>query len=178
MSKISYCSLEEAWGDEFIKLKSDKHKEELENNKTTYNSQLLPIKESQINNNINKYENLNKQLMNDNSDRLEVLKVINDEVKPNAINILSETIENFESSQNSQNSQNSHNSHNSKNLQNLQNLPNQQSSLESTDLKENFSNFKSDIFELIILIIIGLIIIFVLDSVYKIGKSVGIKMRI
>ena len=172
MSKISYCSLEEAWGDEFIKLKSDKHKEELENNKTTYNSQLLPIKESQINNNINKYENLNKQLMNDNSDRLEVLKVINDEVKPNAINILSETIENFESSQNSQNS------HNSKNLQNLQNLPNQQSSLESTDLKENFSNFKSDIFELIILIIIGLIIIFVLDSVYKIGKSVGIKMRI
>ena len=166
MSKISYCSLEEAWGDEFIKLKSDKHKEELENNKTTYNSQLLPIKESQINNNINKYENLNKQLMNDNSDRLEVLKVINDEVKPNAINILSETIENFESSQNQHNQKNQHNQQN------------QQNSIEQTDLKENFTNFKSDIFELIILIIIGLIIIFVLDSVYKIGKSVGLKMRI
>ena len=166
MSKISYCSLEEAWGDEFIKLKSDKHKEELENNKTTYNSQLLPIKESQINNNINKYENLNKQLMNDNSDRLEVLKVINDEVKPNAINILSETIENFESSQNQHNQKNQHNQQN------------QQNSIEQTDLKENFTNFKSDIFELIILIIIGLIIIFVLDSVYKIGKSVGLIMRI
>ena len=46
------------------------------------------------------------------------------------------------------------------------------------EIRENFGNYKTDIFELIILIIIGLIIIFVLDSVYKIGKSVGLKMRV
>lgn len=157
MSKISYCSLEEAWGEEFIKLKSDKHNEEVQNNKTTYNSQLLPIKDTQINNNINNYNNINKDIINNNNNnnnRLEVLNVVNDEIKPNdnipnnIQNIQSELVEHFKSNN------------------------------EMTEIKEEFANFKSDIFELIILIIIGLIIIFVLDSVYKIGKSVGLKMKI
>jgi hypothetical protein len=157
MSKISYCSLEEAWGESFIKLKNDKHNEEVQNNKTTYNSQLLPIKDTQINNNINNYNNINKDIINNNNNnnnRLEVLNVVNDEVKPNDIisnnmpNIQSEMIEQFKNNN------------------------------EGTEIKEEFANFKSDIFELIILIIIGLIIIFVLDSVYKIGKSVGLKMKI
>jgi hypothetical protein len=157
MSKISYCSLEEAWGEEFIKLKSDKHNEEVQNNKTNYNSQLLPIKDTQINNNINNYNNINKDIINNNNNnnnRLEVLNVVNDEIKPNdnipnnIQNIQSELVEHFKTNN------------------------------EGTEIKEEFANFKSDIFELIILIIIGLIIIFVLDSVYKIGKSVGLKMKI
>ena len=51
MSKISYCSLEEAWGDDFVKLKKEKYNEEVENNKTEYNPQLMPLNSSnEINN--------------------------------------------------------------------------------------------------------------------------------
>jgi hypothetical protein len=175
MSKISYCSLEEAWGDDFVKLKKEKYNEEVENNKTEYNPQLMPLnssneinnmqnnmqsnkipnyqsnQNSKINNNLDTYNNINQEIV-DTSNRLNVLDIVNSDSKivenKNVNNdILSEMIESFQNSK-------------------------------QDEIRENFGNYKTDIFELIILIIIGLIIIFVLDSVYKIGKSVGLKMRV
>jgi hypothetical protein len=169
MSKISYCSLEEAWGDDFVKLKKEKYNEEVENNKTEYNPQLMPLnssneinniqgnqsnqinQNSKINNNLDTYNNINQEIV-DTSNRLNVLDIVNSNSKTvenkNVNNdILSEMIESFQNNK-------------------------------QDEIKEHFGNYKTDIFELIILIIIGLIIIFVLDSVYKIGKSVGLKMRV
>lgn len=171
MSKISYCSLEEAWGDDFVKLKKEKYIEEVENNKTEYNPQLMPLnssneinnmqsnkipnyqsnQNSKINTNLDTYNNINQEIV-DTSNRLNVLDIVNSNSKTvenkNVNNdILSEMIESFQNSK-------------------------------QDEIRENFGNYKTDIFELIILIIIGLIIIFVLDSVYKIGKSVGLKMRV
>jgi hypothetical protein len=175
MSKISYCSLEEAWGDDFVKLKKEKYNEEVENNKTEYNPQLMPLnssneinniqsnqsnqsnqfnQNSKINNNLDTYNNINQEIV-DTSNRLNVLDIVNSDSKISGNNvnkninndILSEMIESFQNNK-------------------------------QDEIKEHFGNYKTDIFELIILIIIGLIIIFVLDSVYKIGKSVGLKMRV
>ena len=64
------------------------------------------------------------------------------------------------------NSRNNNNNNNNNSEDYIENFENKNNSL-SDDTNKN------DLLDLIVIIIIGLIIIFVLDSIFKIGKSIG-----
>lgn len=177
MSKISYCSLEEAWGQDFLKLKQDKFISEKNNNSVQYNSQLLPLDYNK--NNLNSIEHINKIKNNiidedkeyDNRINKNLSIYNNEDTK-----LIYDNNENNKVSKNFNINESDYN----KNLNIKEKEEILNDIIESfQNKKENFTsnqNYKSDILELIILIVIGLLIIFVLDSVYKIGKSVGLKM--
>lgn len=165
MSKISYCSLEEAWGSSNnttgqsnIEKKTNEEREnvitnmnKVERNKTPENNNIVEYNKYRFNpiNKVNpkKYEDeytpfqesLEKKYLQDK------LLFLENEFKKYKYFI--------EKNENSQ-----------ENFSNLEN------NITTTSIQNHSSN---DIIDLILLIIIGLIIIFVMNSIFDIGKKIG-----
>ena len=200
MSKISYCSLEEAWGDSY-------------NNKINNNNNNNNFKNNNLeNNNLekcdDKYIQLNKT---SDSDRLNVIKNMNnvERHQTSERNSLSDNIDEYnryrfnnnnkvDNNDTSKNYTPFNESIEKKYLQDKLNfLENEfkkyknifeKSDFDSNNYQiENFSNNNSelnnsnkgnDIIDLILLLIIGLIVIFFMNSIFNIGKSIGSRNKI
>jgi hypothetical protein len=183
MSKISYCSLEEAWGTTYPVI--DNIKTDKEKNKYDYLTLNSDIQRTEVITNMNKVERNDKKENNINLEHEKyrfnpINKVSNnnydDSYTPfkesiekkylkdklnyleNQIRKYDYIIENNEKINNYENFSNKSNDENDKNQSNNQNQSN-------------------DIIDLILLIIIGLIIIFIMNSIFNIGKSIGAKNK-
>ena len=190
MSKISYCSLEEAWGDSYknnnnnnddtnyknnennenkkyyLNKKSDLEKEEFANNMNNIERNSTPE-----NNNIveyNKYRlNPNNTVKKNNYDQ--TYTPFNESIEKKFLQDKLNFLENefrkykhlFENSDKDRYNESS------------------EDTIESfKNSNESENNYKStDIIDLILLIIIGLIIILVMNSIFTIGKSIGLRNR-
>jgi hypothetical protein len=183
MSKISYCSLEEAWGNSFAKS----------------NEQSINNVQNNQDKNINK--NLNRLTEKSENDREIVISNMNNiERNPRTENnsIVQYQKYRFNSTNNvSNNDQQLYSPFNEslerKYLQDkllfLENeIKKYKNLFESTDknqysqpIIESFSNQdinknkSNDIIDLILLIMIGLVVIFVMNSIFNIGKAIGTK---
>jgi hypothetical protein len=201
MSKISYASLEEAWGDSFAKTEDktqDKSKEKNNNNETLSNR--------------DKYEYLNKTSEEDRKIVINNMNTVERHKTP--INNITSEIEKYRfNSDNKVEKNDSAQSYTPFN-ENIEKkyLQDKLNYLENEFKKykmnfdkiqysnkdyvvnqqlggsvENFSNqadnsgqgnSTNDIFDIMMLIIIGLIIIFVMNSIFNIGKSIGARMKV
>jgi hypothetical protein len=234
MSKITYCSLEEAWGDSFNR----KDRNEQQNNQgnqnkdKNWNSNGSTLKVSQIQSNQFNQQNkvpgknwnepqYSQQNRNNQKiyDRNKYDKLIedSDDNRADIINNMNKIERNYLSEGNNQNSLVEYNRYriNPKNQVKEYNEPQYTPFQESLDKKylqdklnhleneftkyknmindngnnvEHFnnnsnndnnysSNKDNDIIDLIVLIIIGLLVIFVLNSIFNIGKAIGARNR-
>ena len=206
MSKISYCSLEEAWGTSYKKNINDDaniNKDIIQNNNIENNN----IEKNNIQNNTilnDKYDYLNKT---SNTERNNVIKNMNS-VERNKTAENNSIVEYNKYRFNPLNNVNGNNSTEEtytpfnesiekKYLQDKINfLENQfkkykyifDENNNSLDTIESFSNQEvkennrpnksNDIIDLFLLIIIGLIVIFVMNSIFSIGKTIGARQKI
>jgi len=170
MSKISYCSLEEAWGSSFKEKddKIDNKYEKMDSERIDVISNMNKIERNKTkeNNSIIEYEKYrfnpeNKVVNNDNEQKY---TPFNESIEKKYLQDKLSYLENefkrykhlFE------NSKENNNSYSIENFENENNLINKSS-----------NNSGNDIIDLILLIIIGLIIIFVMNSIFNIGKIIG-----
>jgi len=217
MSKISYCSLEEAWGESYNKKNNDSIN--LENNNINNNNNNI---NNNNNNNIitnrNKYDTLNKESIIERENVITNMNSIERNKKPENNSIVSYDKYRF-NSENKVNSKSYENNYTpfqesleKKYLQdkllflenefkkykyliekseNNRKISNRDSYIYSSeDSIESFSNSdnimkddtkndyisknnNNDIIDLFLLIIIGLIVIFVMNSIFNIGKRIG-----
>ena len=206
MSKISYCSLEEAWG-----LNEPPPQDQLKNNKTIDNNKNnIESKYDYLNENSKKeraelIKNMNNveripTIKNDSSSEfekyrfnssnnvtesdsskiytpfneaiekkylLDKLNFLESQFKKYGVmqksNIQSNTIENFNNNISEEN--NNENKYSSIDTNTNNNINNQNS--------KNNNIYSADIIDLIFLIIIGLVIIFIMNSIFMFGKSIG-----
>jgi hypothetical protein len=222
MSRISYCSLEEAWGGSLIKPVNNNDNDNNENDNRNNNRNNDNINQNQINSNrinnnqnnqqnnqtinnsINKYNNLMKK---SDSDRDEIIQNMN-KVERNNHSFPNENNSIVEYNKYRLNPENVVSNHSDKiyspfqesiEKKYLQDKIHYLESefrkykyfLEKTDSNksddytiENFDNNhstnnsgKNDLIDLILLIIIGLIIIFIMNSIFTIGKQIGMKQK-
>jgi hypothetical protein len=152
MSKISYCSLEEAWGNSYKKPDEEVKKIEqtekiklIENNHAEYNKYRLNPINKVIDNNPPQYtpfnESIEKKYLMDKLNFLE--------------NEFRKYKDVFEQKNNNNNNV-------------IENFANNDSDIQNEPRKNS-----NDIIDLCLLIIIGLILIFVMNSIFNIGKSIG-----
>ncbi len=202
MSKISYCSLEEAWGESFKKNNDDNNN----NNNKNNNNNIIT--------NRNKYDTLNKESIIERENVISNMNNIERNKKPenntivnydkyrfnpeNKVNSKSNEInytpfeESLEkkylkdkllflehelkkykslidkSENNKKISNKDYNDYNNENI--LENFKNSNNS-NSNEYVNNYSS--NDMVDLFLLIIIGLIVIFVMNSIFNIGKKIG-----
>ena len=213
MSKISYASLEEAWGDSFAKTE-DKTQDKT-NDKIQYNIQDKSKEKNNNNENIfnrDKYEYLNKTSEEDRKIVINNMNTIERHKTP-VNNSVSEfekyrfnsenRVEKNDSAQNyTPFNENIEKKYLQDKLNYLENefkkykmnfdkiqysnkdyVVNQQlgSSIENFSNQtegQKQGNSTNDIFDIMMLIIIGLIIIFVMNSIFNIGKSIGARMKV
>jgi hypothetical protein len=196
MSKISYCSLEEAWGDSYKTNKNEKN--DKNNKKNIENNKIYQM---------NKYDHLND---NSEIERKEIIKNMNSIERNNSDknNIENNSIVEYEKYRfNPINKVNNNNyeqtytpfndSIEKKYLQDKLNflenefrkyknyIENDNYNYKNNNIEnfsnndgENKNNKSNDIIDLILLIIIGLIVIFVMNSIFNIGKSIGARNKI
>jgi hypothetical protein len=181
MSKISYCSLEEAWGTAY----KDNNGQEQEKKKVSYVDKNSQIERENVIQNMNNVERNSKSENNSiveyNKYRLNSVNKVSDSDVSKSYTPFNESIEKkylqdklnflenefrkykdlFEKTELSNEKSNT--------IENFSNNDNQQYQGNST--KSN------DIIDLILLIIIGLIIIFVMNSIFNIGKSIGARHK-
>jgi hypothetical protein len=185
MSRVTYCSLEEAWGDNYIKKENPPPEKA---SKENVNTQIYK----------NKYD-----LLNEKSDELrnEVIDNMNN-VERNAKNN-NVKMDDFNKYRNNPDNIVKKNDYETpytpykesiekkalqdkllflerqmKYYKDVITKGNNNENTEHFDNKDESSNFKTrsnDMIDLIILIIIGLLIIFVMDFVFKMGKQIGAK---
>ena len=213
MSKISYCSLEEAWGESYNKKNNDSTN--LENNNNSNNNS---NNSNNIISNRNKYDTLNKESQVERENVITNMNNIERNKKPENNSIVSYDKYRF-NSENKVNSKSYENNYTpfqesleKKYLQdkllflesefkkykyliekseNNRKISNRDSYMYSSeDSIENFSNSdntmkddtkndyvsnnnSNDIIDLFLLIIIGLVVIFVMNSIFNIGKKIG-----
>ena len=196
MSKISYSSLEEVWGSSFNNVNNTN------NNPNGVNDNVNEIITNPSNNgklNINKMEENKKLLENDKRQKEQTQKVLKDmnniernkipenninddynKYRFNSVNQVNSLYENkddyspFKDDLDKKYLQD-------KLIQLENDFRKYKTLINSNDVVESFSNNdnetsevnNNEILDLIVLIIIGLIIIFVMDSVFKIGKAIG-----
>ena len=194
MSKISYCSLEEAWGEAYKKNDEnlvENNSKEKNSEKYDYLNKMSQIERETIIDNMNKVERnttpennsiveYNKYRFNpDNkvtkNDESQNYTPFNESIEKKYLQDKLNFLENefrkykiiFEKNENYSNIG-----------QNEENI--YESFSNSYDNKnENQNQYKSnDIIDLILLIIIGLIVIFVLNSIFSIGKTIGARSSI
>lgn len=180
MSKISYCSLEEAWGDSYKKI---------DNSKNEYLNKISELEREQIVDNMNKVErkeNTNDNVIEYNKFRLNPInKVEKNDVQQDytpfkesiekkylqdKLNFLENEFRKYkdltEKYTNNNNYSNKNSNSNSENI--IENFENE------NDLNNKNNNYATnDIIDLILLIIVGLIIILVMNSIFNIGKKIG-----
>ena len=211
MSKISYCSLEEAWGNKPNKNKENtlnrqENKYEMINDNKIENKENKEIKKNNIDNEqLNSYRSRSQidyeELKNDNEKMKKIINSMNlverintpennineefNKYRFNPINKVNsiyadsknykpfqEEIENKSLTDRFVELENEFRKY--KTMINTRNINN-----ENEDTIESFSNFdnnnKTDIQDLIVLIVLGLIIIFIMDNIFKLGKYLGSK---
>lgn len=187
MSKISYCSLEEAWGDLYVKNKdnlninnnksdindiNDKDKNEILNNINI--TEKNNIKNNNIENNgiieYQKYRfNPINKVNNNNDDKIysPFQESIEKKYLQDKINFLENEFKKYK------------NYFETQNVQGIEDNQNNTMEYFTNKKEEDEPNNKSnDIIDLLLLIIIGLIIIFVMNSIFNIGKSIGSRNKI
>ncbi len=212
MSKISYCSLEEAWGSSINKKKdiqnNDKKPKEIKNNKQidedTDNINIYKTKSQMDFENLKKDNETMKKMLNT-MNYIERNKMpennINEDYNDYRFNSVNKVNSLYSDSDMNLNKEYKpfHEDIEKKSLQNkfieLENdfrkykmLMNKNTNMKNInseneeDSIERFSNFnnknnnnKTDIQDLIVLIILGLIIIFIMDNIFKLGKYLGSK---
>jgi hypothetical protein len=207
MSKISYCSLEEAWGSsinkkEDIQDTNKKSKEIIKNKKNDEDTDNINIykTKSQMDFETLKKDNENMKKMLNTMNYIERNKMpennINEDYNDYRFNPVNKVNSLYSNSDINSNREYKpfHEDIEKKSLQNkfieLENdfrkykmLMNKNTNSENEeDSIESFSNFnnnnvnnKTDIQDLIVLIILGLIIIFIMDNIFKLGKYLGSK---
>ena len=186
MSRITYCSLEEAWGDNYIKKENPPPEKASRDN---VNNQIYK----------NKYDLLDEK---SNNDRNEVINnknniernIKNNNVKTEDYNKYRNNPDNIVKKNDYENSYTPYKESiekkalqdkllflerqmayykdfitkgNNNNNENIEHFDNK--------IESNFKTRSNDMIDLIILIIIGLLIIFVMDFVFKMGKQIGAK---
>lgn len=194
MSRISYCSLEEAWGDSFNRKDQIDHQDHTSENKNKNNEKiysrnkydkLLDDSEEDRKNVINNMNNIERKGTSENNSLIEYNKYrfnSTNNVKDNSndkeyspfkesiekkylqdkINFLENEFLKYKYSMDN----NQNNQYNQPN-QNNQNNP------QYEHFENNSGSSNNDLFDLIILIIVGLLVIFVLNSIFNIGKAIG-----
>jgi hypothetical protein len=177
MSKISYCSLEEAWGDSY----SIKDKEKNKYDNLNINSD-VQIKE--VIKNMNNVERNNTTENNLNLEyqkyRFNPINSVSNNNYDNNYTPFKESVEKkylqdklkFLETQIMKYDMIIENSDNEKKIK-YENFSNQEDKI-----SQNNQYYSNDIIDLIILIIIGLIIIFIMNSIFNIGKSIGAKNKV
>ncbi len=210
MSKISYCSLEEAWGSSINKKEdiqdNDKKPKEIKNNKQidedTDNINIYKTKSQMDFENLKKDNETMKKMLNTmnyiernkmpenninedyNDYRFNSVNKVNSLYSDSDMNLnkeykpFHEDIEK-KSLQNKfielENDFRKYKMLMNKNMKNI-NSENEEDSIESfSNFNNNNNNNKTDIQDLIVLIILGLIIIFIMDNIFKLGKYLGSK---
>jgi len=198
MSKISYCSLEEAWGEAYKKNDEnliENNSKEKNSEKYDYLNKMSQIERETIIDNMNKVERnttpennsiveYNKYRFNSDNkvtknDKSENYTPFNESIEKKYLQDKLNFLENefrkykiiFEKNENYSNINNNNN--------NTQNEENIYESFSNSDDNKNENQYKNnDIIDLILLIIIGLIVIFVLNSIFSIGKTIGARSSI
>jgi hypothetical protein len=196
MSKISYCSLEEAWGDSYSQKNkiNNSNNEEIDNKKDTNNKlydrnkydKLIENSQEDMNNIV---ENMNKIERNNSSENNKIIEYDKYRFNPkntvkqnnydNTYTPFNESIEkkflqdkiNYLENEFMKYKYQMDNSE-TNNSNSIEHFSNDSSS------SNNMSNKDSDFVDLIILIIIGLMVIFVLNSIFSIGKAIGARNKI
>jgi hypothetical protein len=180
MSKISYCSLEEAWGDSFIQKDEKKNIinkiDKIERENVISNMDSVERKKTCENNSIveyNKYRiNSSNNVSNNNVEK--EYSPFNESIEKKYLQDKLHFLENeftrykhlFEKIDSESNQK----------KDNIVERFGNENSSDSSDSSNNSNNknFKSnDIIDLILLIIIGLIVILVMNSIFSIGKKIG-----
>ena len=188
MSRITYCSLEEAWGDNYIKNNKESPPDlppEL-SSRENVNKQIFK----------NKYDLLNEKSNNDRDEVINNMNNIERNIQNNNIN--TEDYNKYRTNPKNIVKKNDYEtsytpykeSIEKKALQDkllflekqmtyYKNFVNEDSKMERIEHFENSNitdkNKNNDMIDLIILIIIGLLIIFVMDFIFKMGKQIGAK---
>jgi hypothetical protein len=210
MSKISYCSLEEAWGDSYKTNNIDNidninninndiisnkniinNKKNTENNKIntrdkyTYLNENSEIERKEIINNMNNIERNNNTENNSIVEyekyRFNPTNKVNNNNSEKQYSPFNESIEkkylqdklNFLENEFRKYKNYFENESNTNNY--IENFSNNSKKYEENETNYNKSN---DIIDLILLIIIGLIVIFVMNSIFTIGKSIGARNKV
>lgn len=152
MSKISYCSLEEAWGNSYKKPDEQVKKVEqvekiklIENNHSEYNKYRLNPINKVADNNPSQYSPFNESI--EKKYLMDKLNFLENEFRKYK--------DVFEQKNNNNNNV-------------IENFANQEPDIQNEPRKNS-----NDIIDLCLLIIIGLILIFVMNSIFNIGKSIG-----
>ena len=220
MSRITYCSLEEAWGDSFNR--KDRNEQQnmnnMNNNKNNNNNNNLYIKENGEKNMNYSQQNKNNQQIYDRN-KYDKLIQDSDDNRHEVINNMNKIERNYLSETNNKGTVVEYNKYRFNPKNNVKetdtNINNQytpfQESIEkkylqdklnhleneftkyksmvdgnsietfnninNNDTHNNDSNKDNDIIDLIVLIIIGLLVIFVLNSIFNIGKAIGARGR-
>ena len=144
---IGYCSLEEAWGNNF----SDRYEKDIN---YAGGHQFNTGLQSVVNNDINNENNYNTNIENNN---INVEKDDNICLKKSRLEKILDSLEKLE-----------------KRIIDIENLyTNKKKTIENFDNNSNGSYI-----EYIILILMGIVIIYVMDSILKIGKKIGTKISI
>jgi len=226
MSKISYCSLEEAWGESYNK-KNNNDSSNLENNIKNNNINNNNSDNNNNSNNIisnrNKYDTLNKESQIERENVITNMNIIERNKKPENNSIVNYdkyrfNVDNKVSSKSYENNytpfQESlekkylqdkllflehefkkykyliEKSEHNKKISNrdsyiyssedsIENFSNSDNSMKDDTKNDYVSNNNSnDIIDLFLLIIIGLIVIFVMNSIFNIGKKIGASGKI
>jgi len=171
MSKISYCSIEEAWGTSFKEKddKVDNKYEKMDNERIDVISNMNQVERNQTteNNSIVEYEKYrfnpeNKVVKNNNE---QTYTPFNESIEKKYLQDKLNYLENefrrykylFDKSK--------ENNSSTESIENFQN--------EGNTSSKSSNNGGNDIIDLILLIIIGLIVIFVMNSIFNIGKVIG-----
>lgn len=210
MSKISYCSLEEAWGNSFSKnndqsieknnVNNDMHNNDMHNN-DMHNNKNIKISNREI----DKYNMLTEKSENDRD--IVISNMNNIERNPRTENNSLVQYQKYRfnpSNKVNYNDQQIYSPFNQElerkylqdklmylenelrkykhlfeksdyQINNIENFSNQDS-ISNNSVKS--SNKSNDIIDLILLIIIGLIVIFVMNSIFNIGKAIGSKNKL
>ena len=194
MSKISYCSLEEAWGEAYKKndenFNNDINKidniPDKNSGKYDYLNKMSQIERETVIDNMNKVERNtspeNNSIVEYNKYRLNPVNKVNKNDYDQNYTPFKESIEkkylqdklNFLENEFRKYKILFENNENYSNNTNINSEENIYESFKNSEDDKNENPYKSnDIIDLILLIIIGLIVIFVLNSIFSIGKTIG-----
>lgn len=195
MSKISYCSLEEAWGSSINKIQdnndknTDKNVNKIKNNKDYDEDINLYKSKSQIDYESLKEDNEKMKKILNTMNYVERTKIpennINEEYNKyrfnsvNKVNGLYEDNNNYkpfkdELEQKSLQDRFVELENEFRKYKIMMNTKNNNEE-ESIESFSNMENGNTDIQDLIVLIVLGLIIIFIMDNIFKLGKYIGNK---
>ena len=193
MSKISYCSIEEAWGvqdpppqmtneiennqvqtinNKYDVLNENSKKERVELIKNMNNVERIPVTKNDSSSEFEKYRfnSTNNVTENDSS---KIYTPFNEAIEKkyllDKLNFLESQFKKYSATQNSNIQSNTIENFNSNN----NNIISEENNNINNNSNSNKLVYNTDIIDLIFLIIIGLIIIFIMNSIFTFGKSIG-----